>query len=143
MIDELSAGAVVFYLSNTPEFLLLHYPAGHWDFPKGNVEFGEAPEEAALREIKEETGLDAELVPGFREEIEYFYVKAGRRVRKKVILFLARAFSKEVKLSWEHVGYVWLPYSQALAKVTYPNSRQVLAKAHKYLLQSLKKGDQG
>ena len=131
--DEVSAGAVVFYREEIIEYLLLHYPAGHWDFPKGNLEADETPEQTALREIKEETGLDVELLPGFREEVEYVYARGRRRVRKKVIFFLARALTKEVRLSWEHRGYVWLPFDQALARLTYESSRRVLAKAHRYL----------
>ncbi len=115
------------------EYLLLLYPGGHWDFPKGNIEAGETPERTALREIKEETGLDVELVPGFKEEIEYFYYRERRRIKKRVIYFLARARSKDVKLSWEHKGYVWLPFGQALARITFENSRGVLAKAHRFL----------
>jgi len=74
-----------------------------------------------------------ELVEGFREEVEYVYYRGGRRVRKKVIFFLAKAHTKEVKLSWEHVGYAWLPFDKALARLTYDSSRRVLAKAHRHL----------
>ena len=58
MARETSAGAVLFRRDgNTPLFLLLHYTAGHWDFPKGNVEEGEEDRATVTREIKEETGI--------------------------------------------------------------------------------------
>ncbi len=129
---ETSAGVVVFYVGGDVEYLLLHYPSGHWDFPKGLVEPGETLEEAALREVREETGLEVELLPGFREEVEYVYFR-GVKIRKRVVFFLGRARSREVTLSWEHVGYLWLTFDRALARLTYETSRRVLAKAHRHL----------
>ena len=73
MIDERSAGAVVFYMgeNSEPEYLLLHYSAGHWDFPKGNIEAGENEKQTATREIREETCMnDVEFMAGFRMKIE-------------------------------------------------------------------------
>ncbi|MCX6798480.1 MAG: NUDIX domain-containing protein, partial [Candidatus Diapherotrites archaeon] len=69
MPHELSIGAVLFKRdSREPLFLLLHYAAGHWDFPKGHVEKGETERETLLREVREETGLiDVQLLQGFRE----------------------------------------------------------------------------
>ena len=55
MIEETSAGAVVFRddsVRKARTFLVLHYPAGHWDFPKGAVEKGETEEQAARRSLK-------------------------------------------------------------------------------------------
>ncbi|MDZ4384915.1 MAG: NUDIX domain-containing protein, partial [Candidatus Moranbacteria bacterium] len=56
---EKSVGAVVFRKKETggKEFLLLHYPSGHWDFPKGHIESGETEEGTLRREVEEETGL--------------------------------------------------------------------------------------
>ena len=70
-MQERSAGTVIVC---NGEYLLLHYESGHWDFPKGKIEEGETPEQAALRELKEETGIeDAEILPGFTEGIKYFF----------------------------------------------------------------------
>ena len=76
MVDERSAGAVIFYSetdSAEPEFLLLHYTAGHWDFPKGNIEHGEQEIQAAIREIREETGMEA----GNLQKVGEFYLAPG------------------------------------------------------------------
>ena len=57
MAKEKSCGAVVFRKDDEVKYLLLHYTPGHWDFPKGKQEIGETEEQAASREIEEETGI--------------------------------------------------------------------------------------
>jgi 8-oxo-dGTP pyrophosphatase MutT (NUDIX family) len=70
--EERSAGALVFRrTASGPVYLLLKYPAGHWDFPKGNIEKGETPLDAMHREVREETGLVAvRPLEGFEHLIE-------------------------------------------------------------------------
>lgn len=127
MPAEHSAGVV---LVHGDQYLLLQYPEGHWDFPKGKVEPGETPEHAALRETKEETGIDATLVPGFTHTITYYFQRGVQTVHKDVIFFLAESSTREVTLSHEHHGWVWLTYEDALRKITYQNARDVLERAH-------------
>jgi 8-oxo-dGTP pyrophosphatase MutT (NUDIX family) len=129
--DERSAGALVF--NQTPagrRYLLLKYPAGHWDFPKGNIENGELPEQTMVREVREETGL-VEIIPvaGFRKVIEYNYKREGRTVHKQVTFFLAESKVDRVVLSFEHRDYAWLSYEEALKLVTYSNSTMLLRAA--------------
>ncbi len=134
--EERSAGAVIFYddPSGKRLYLLLHYPSGHWDFPKGNIEKGENPRETAKREIYEETGLkDIEFIEGFQRKIEYYYRREGTTVHKEVIYYLAKSKSKDVKISWEHKGYIWLPYKEAVRRATFKNSKEVLMAAESYL----------
>lgn len=140
MAQEKSCGAVVFFVEkekpHTSVYLLLHYESGHWDFPKGNVEKGEKEEDTALREVAEETGLgksDVSFARPFRERITYFYRRAGETIFKEVIFFLLQSKSKDVKVSWEHKGFVWLPYEEALKKLTFENARAVLKKADAFL----------
>jgi bis(5'-nucleosidyl)-tetraphosphatase len=135
MADERSAGAVVFYMdSSEPEYLLLHYTAGHWDFPKGNIEAGETETQAAKREIREETGItDVEFFEGFRMKIEYHYRHGRRLVLKEVVLYLARTRTRQVTLSHEHVGFAWKKYSDAMEHLTYQNAKNLLAGAREYL----------
>jgi 8-oxo-dGTP pyrophosphatase MutT (NUDIX family) len=137
-VDERSAGAVLFINdSSEPEYLLLHYTAGHWDFPKGNIELGETEEEAAVREIREETGIDdVEFVSGFSRTISYRYRKARRLVNKEVVLFLARTKTRQVTISHEHTGYAWKKYGDAMKLLTFKNARDPLTAAHKFLAAS-------
>ena len=77
MPKEKSAGAVVFRKENNRTYyLLLHYEAGHWDFPKGHIEKDEKEEDTVKREVTEETGIeDIKIIEGFKEWIKYFYRK--------------------------------------------------------------------
>lgn len=116
------------------EYLLLHYEAGHWDYVKGQVEPDESEKDTVIRELKEETGItDAYFMEGFREEINYFYRRERRTVYKQVVFFLIEAKESNVKLSYEHVGYEWLDYEKAMARLTFANAKRVLAKAHEFL----------
>jgi len=134
MPREKSCGAVVFNKNQEAEYLLLHYEAGHWDFVKGNVEPHETEEETVMRELKEETGITkAHFIGEFRKKISYFYRRQGRTVYKEVIFFLVQAQEKNVRISYEHVGYEWLNYSKAMERLTFKTARNVLKKAHEFL----------
>jgi len=126
---EASAGVILRRNAPRREYLLLDY-GSHWDFPKGHIEAGEDPQTTAMRELQEETGIrDARLVPGFTHSMRYFYRKAGEGMVKVVIYFLAETPTGEVTLSHEHSGFAWLPYEDALKRVTFRNARDLLAKA--------------
>jgi len=143
---EKSAGAVIFSpvkpgrghgaKKEKTYYLLLHYEAGHWDFPKGNIEKGEKLEDAARREISEETGIkDIEFAPGFKETIKYFYKREKKNIFKFVTFFLAGTKTKKVKISWEHQGFKWLPYEKALEQLTFKNAKEILKKAHDFIMK--------
>ena len=152
MKHEKSAGAVVFRevrsknkeLSLEREYLLLSYPSidknGErkgkiiWGFPKGMVGEGESERETALREIREETGLsDISLIDGFRVEEKYFFKKEKELVDKVVAYFLAQSTGGQVKVSFEHLGFEWLNFEEALKRLSFKNSREILEKAEKFL----------
>jgi 8-oxo-dGTP pyrophosphatase MutT (NUDIX family) len=138
MEHEKSCGAVIFRVGNGTAYLLLHYEAGHWDFVKGHVEKGESEEETVRRETLEETGLKSiSFVSDFRERIDYFYRRRGRTVSKEVIFYLIRNMEEEqVKISGEHIGYEWLPYREALERLTYKNAKETVRKAEEHLQRS-------
>jgi bis(5'-nucleosidyl)-tetraphosphatase len=134
MLHEKSCGAVVFFKNVQVKYLLLQYEAGHWDFVKGNVEPNESEAETALRELKEETSIAAtQLIEDFRERIQYFYRRQGETIQKEVVFYLIQADTEQVELSFEHVGYAWLDYPDALEKLTFKNAKDVLQKAHAFL----------
>jgi 8-oxo-dGTP pyrophosphatase MutT (NUDIX family) len=138
-IHERSAGVIVFRrpAADRIEYLLLDY-GKHWDYPKGHVEKDETDEQAARRELSEETGIeDVAFVPGFAREITYFFRHRNRGlVRKTVVFFVGEVTHSQIKLSHEHVGHVFLPFDDAIRKVTYSTAKQVLREAHEFLTSS-------
>lgn len=133
-MNEKSVGAIIFRRAEQLQFLLLHYESGHWDFPKGNVEEGETELDTMRREVLEETGInDLIVVKGFKERIEYFYRRNEGTVKKEVIFFLAETKTKDVRLSFEHKGFRWLPFKEAYNLVTFDNSKNLLKKTETFL----------
>ncbi len=138
---EKSAGAVVFRRENNKiYYLLLHYPSSakaakdYWDFPKGHIEAGESEIEAAEREVEEETSLtDLSFAKDFKTWIKYFFQLEGRRIFKIVIYYLAETKTEIIKIFSEHLGFAWLPYSEALEQLSFKNSKEVLTKANEFL----------
>lgn len=121
----------------------MRYAAGHWDFPKGHIEKGEAYFDTVKREVEEETGLKKiTILPGFKDRMRYFMRPKGAAraqepkkpwVFKMVTFFVARTYTKDVTLSHEHTDYRWLPYNEALKRVTYKNAKNILEKAHQFI----------
>ncbi len=144
MKKEVSAGVLVYRWDATtqsassaqrePVYLVLHYISGHWDFAKGKLEGQETKREAALRELREETGLSAELDKEFESSLSYYFRnRRGELVDKEVTFFLGQGSSPEVSLSREHIYYRWLPFTEALQQLTYENAKQVLRQAHQII----------
>jgi bis(5'-nucleosidyl)-tetraphosphatase len=135
MIYETSAGFVLFREENgRREYLLLHYPGGHFDFPKGHIEEGESEKEAAGRELTEETGITKfNILDGYRHVINYVYRRGPDLSSKDVIFFLAETPEKEITISDEHQGYLWLSYMDAYKKLSFDSAKTLILKAETLL----------
>jgi 8-oxo-dGTP pyrophosphatase MutT (NUDIX family) len=100
-----------------------------WGLPKGLVERGEDPEGTALREVREETGLEAEVMASLGD-ISYWYVWEGDRVRKRVSFYLMEATGGDTALHDHEMEEVrWFPLADAPVVATYRSERDVLRKA--------------
>lgn len=119
---ELSAGTVIMHPTASPiNILVVKTFSGFWGFPKGHVEQGETKQQAALRETKEEVGLDVTLLD-ICEKITYPLNK-GRTV-KEVYFFLAKASASQFCLDHhEIIEARWLPIDAARAQITFSNAK--------------------
>ena len=131
-VMETSCGVV---LVNYGTVLLLQYPQGHWDLPKGHVEGDDADRHSTmLRELEEETGIaDVALLDGFEQRTEYSFRHKGKRKEKQVYWYIAETDVIEVQLSHEHRGYLWLDWDQALDTITHHETRAVVRAAQRFV----------
>ena len=129
---ETSCGVV---LINFDAVLLLQYPQGHWDLPKGHVEMTDADHLATVRrELGEETGItEITFIENFVERTAYTYRHKGKRMNKEVFWFLAETEQLDVKISHEHRGHLWLDWEQALAQLTHDETTSVVRKACEHM----------
>lgn len=128
MKTERSAGVLIYRLtSQGPRILVLHYDAGHWDFPKGKLEAGETDIQAALREVAEETAItQVNIQPNWKETLQYVYTREGEHISKTVVFFLGLTPQDQVRLSDEHTAFAWLSPEKAIEQVTFDTAKKIL-----------------
>ena len=148
---ERSAGIIPFRrVDGRVEFLLLHSqmvrnPDAAWEFPKGGIEEGEDEEQAALRELGEETGMtQVKLLPNFRDQVGYQYRRHGQNIEKTVIFFIGevtdwdaipdRAPSREHNHHpTEGVWYCWGNERETSNRLFHSGMRSLLGRASFFL----------
>jgi 8-oxo-dGTP diphosphatase len=149
-----SAGGIVFrqsqdkFLKNGKPLIevLVTQHSGHkgWEFPKGHIEIGESSEQAALREVEEESGVKAEITDRLGN-IEYFYFDSGpfvdgssqgkERVLKTVTYFLMKYIGEgKATTAYEVSDMVWLPIGEVENKLTYKGTKEIWKGALKQIL---------
>jgi 8-oxo-dGTP pyrophosphatase MutT (NUDIX family) len=130
MIREFSAGGVVVRDTEGQPFVAVVRPRGEiLALPKGHPFDDESAAEAARREVREETGLEAELVEHLGD-VKYSYVRGGKRVAKVVTFFLFRYRSGSVEDHDHEVEEaLWIPLAEAPERLSYKGEREMAVAA--------------
>ena len=137
--QQVSAGGVVYRkkTSGVEVALIKVGPIIRWQLPKGIVDEGETPEEAAVREVREETGLAAKI-ESLLEKIEYWYVSSGKtgkvRYHKFVHFYLMKYRSGRTdNHDHEVLEARWLPIVDAIRMLSFKSERELVEKAREMI----------
>lgn len=137
-VDEFSAGGLVVDLTGeVPRGALIGRTDRQgrllWSLPKGHIEAGETAEQAALREVEEETGIAGEILAELGT-IDFWFVAEDRRVHKTVHHFLLRALGGELSDSDVEVSEVaWVPLHELESRLAYADERRLIRRATELL----------
>jgi 8-oxo-dGTP pyrophosphatase MutT (NUDIX family) len=134
--DETSAGGIVFRTEGAePLYLLIRDSYQNWGFPKGHLEQGERPDAAALREVREETGIARLELRAPVDTIDWHFRFRGRLIHKVCHFFLMEAGQSATKPQRAEgiTACQWARYDDAAKLLSYANAREVLAHAHALL----------
>ena len=135
MTNQFSSGGVIIKREESSSFkvLLVEDRFGHWTWPKGIVEEGESLEEAAVREVAEETGLIAEVFHVLTP-LTYWYTRNGKRIHKEVHFFLMQARGGKLSPQLSEIQQVeWVPWDEAPHRLSYDNSHKVWEEASRIM----------
>jgi 8-oxo-dGTP pyrophosphatase MutT (NUDIX family) len=130
-LEESAGGVVVRFFEGRPHILLIRDPYRKWGLPKGHLEPGESPAQAAVREVTEETGLEAVVVGAEIGRIDWTFRVGRRRIHKYCRFFLMTSSEGDPRpLEAEGISEVrWFPAEEAERTVTYDNARAMIRRA--------------
>ena len=127
MSREFSAGGIVF--KDKKVLLTKHSKNKHWGFPKGLIDPGQTSEQAAIREVKEEGGVEAEILDkvGYSK---YVYTFNSEKIFKVVTYFLMKYISGDPQdHDWEMEEAGWYKVKEALEKLDFKQDKELIKKA--------------
>jgi 8-oxo-dGTP pyrophosphatase MutT (NUDIX family) len=135
-VDEVSAGGLVIDTSGTKGLLIGRRDLKDqsrerllWSLPKGHIEAGETPEQAAIREVAEETGIESEISRALGV-IDFWFMAGGKRIHKTVHHYLFKEVGGELAPQVSEVDDVaWFPLEEIIEKLAYPDEKKLIAKS--------------
>jgi ADP-ribose pyrophosphatase YjhB (NUDIX family) len=135
-VDEVSAGGLVIDSTGTKGLLIgrkdLKDQKGErllWSLPKGHIEEGETPEQAAIREVCEETGIESEISKSLGV-IDFWFMAGGKRIHKTVHHYLFKETGGHLAPQITEVDDVgWFPLEEIVSMLAYPDEKKLIAKS--------------
>ena len=134
-VDEVSAGGLVVDTTGKLGLLIGRRDQKDqtgkrilWSLPKGHIEEGETPEQAALREVKEETGIES-VIEKSLGVIDFWFMAGGKRIHKTVHHYLFRESGGLLAAQETEVDEVaWFPLSEIIEKLAYPDEKKLISR---------------
>jgi ADP-ribose pyrophosphatase YjhB (NUDIX family) len=134
-VDEVSAGGLVIDTTGTMGLLIGRYDhkdaSGQrilWSLPKGHIEEGETPEQAAIREVAEETGITSSITKSLGV-IDFWFMAGGKRIHKTVHHFMFTEVGGTLLAQESEVDEVsWFPLSEIVDRLAYPDEKKLIAR---------------
>ena len=130
-VEHSAGGVLVRYQSGAWNALVIRDPYGKWGLPKGHLEPGESEEEAAAREVEEETGLKPDAMGPQLGTVHWTFRRGARKVLKHCTFFLMRSCAGDaVPQKAEGItDCAWFPLWEAARKIPYRDTRNVVLRA--------------
>ncbi|MCX6431163.1 MAG: NUDIX hydrolase [Actinobacteria bacterium] len=134
-VDEVSAGGLVINFSGSAGLLIGRVDLKDssrerllWSLPKGHIEIGESPEEAALREVMEETGIESRIAHSLGV-IDFWFMAGGKRIHKTVHHYLFHEVGGTLAPQVTEVDEVgWFPLHEIVERLAYPDEKKLIAR---------------
>jgi len=135
-VDEVSAGGLVIDATGTMGLLIGRYDHKDatgkrvlWSLPKGHIEEGETPEQAAIREVAEETGITSSITKSLGV-IDFWFMAGGKRIHKTVHHFMFTEVGGVLLAQESEVDEVsWFPLSEIVERLAYPDEKKLIARS--------------
>ena len=135
-VDEVSAGGLVIDSTGTKGLLIGRYDHKDttgkrvlWSLPKGHIEAGETPEQAAIREVAEETGITSSITKSLGV-IDFWFMAGGKRIHKTVHHFMFTEVGGVLAAQESEVDEVsWFPLEEIVNRLAYPDEKKLIARS--------------